>query len=261
MTKTRAWPVRAIYMLLAAALVISLIITAAPSSTVLADAHDVTAEWDRVSTPTVEGWVLAPDSYIADYALDATGEVAYAVVGSQFDECDEENGNHDYLLKSDDHAATWTDITPALEDVLDDDDEIDGIIQVATDWQDGDFVAVALWVDYGDNGSGLHVFFSTDGGDTFVDAGEVEDDAEFDNPYDVADLAVSLPDADGKRDIAIGGIDDDGDSALFRCVVTGDSAGAWEDATDTDFGGWDDQGRPSAFDSMWVTDIIFSPSW
>jgi hypothetical protein len=73
MTKTRAWPVRAMYMLFAAALVISLIITAGRHLTVACRAHgdDVTAEWDRVSTPTVEGWVLAPESTIADYALDA----------------------------------------------------------------------------------------------------------------------------------------------------------------------------------------------
>jgi len=228
MTKIRGWPVRAMYMLIAAALVISLMIIAAPAQKVSADPG--LSEWDRVSTPTVDGWVLAPGSVIIDYALASAGEVAYAVVYSDYDECDADTGY--YLLKSDDYAATWTDITGALRDAVDVDEEdpTPTLLQVATDWEDPDFVAVALNV----TGSSIHVCFSTDGGDTFEDIGEVE------GLDIVSDLAVSY-EAAGKREIAIGGVEYNGldyYSGLFRCTVSGDSAAAWEDATE--YAGWDD---------------------
>ena len=260
MTKERAWPVRVVYILIAAALAMGLMITMAPAQKV--SANPDLSEWSRVETPTTDGWVLSPESAILDYALASDGEVAYAIVLTDF-ECPEEEDNEAeyngpfYLLKSDDGAATWTDITDALDDVIDPDDEddsyIDGLLQVATDWVDPDFVAVALWwYDYDGNSTSLSVFFSTDGGETFEDIGEVEDDGVYLD--EVSDLAVS-PEAGGKRDIAIGGDDDDGYAGLFRCTVTGDSAGAWEDATE--YEGWDDD----AFYSDYVTDIIFSSSW
>ena len=258
MIKPREWRARAMYMLVAVVLAVSLIIAAAPFPTVLAaNGNDVTAEWDTVGTPSMDGFVLAPESTIIDYALASQGEMAYAVVEAW----DEDYEEYEYrLLKSEDHAATWEDITEALEDVIDVDggDYIDEVVQVATDWEDPDFVAVALW--WWDESAGnyyLHVFISDDGGETFVDADEVEDGGVyFPDPTPVSDLAVSYENADGKRDIAIGGIDNSGNSALFRCTVTGDSPGAWKDATDYD--GWDDDGD---FTSFLVTDVIFSPSW
>jgi hypothetical protein len=261
MIQARAWPVRAMYILIAAALAISLFITAAPAQKVSGDCTaDVCAEWERVDTPTMDGFVLAPESIIIDYALDSTGEVAYAVVYA--DPEDEDGGMEFRLLKSDDHAATWEDITDNLEDVLDTDESITMLKLVATDWEDPDFVAVALTL----NDSTVtpwHVFFSTDGGDEFEDTGEVEDGGA--SLVYVSDLAVSY-EAAGKRDIAIGGIMCCPDAALFRCTVTGDSAAAWEDATDiTDYPGWDNQWTGDvATDDIYswvVTDIIFSPSW
>jgi len=257
MTKIRGWPVRAMYILIAAALAIGLIITAAPALKVSAEV-DVYAEWDRVSTPTLEGWVLAPDSVIIDYALADGGDVAYAVVEAY----DEDWMNYDYrLLKSDDSAATWNDITDALEDELGTGESIVELVSVATDWEDPDFVAVALDV----VGSSIHVFFSIDGGDSFEDAKQVADGSVLTL---VSDLAVSYED-DGEREIAIGGMDDStpGDAGLFRCTVTGDSASAWEDATDwnDDYPGWDNKwpGYSHSYDidSELVTDIIFSPNW
>ena len=109
MTKRGMWPVRAMYTLVAAALVISLMITAAPSPTVLAAngsnvTAEVTAEWDMIGTPSMDGFVLAPESTIIDYALASDGEVAYAIVEG-WDEDDEYYGYR--LLKSEDHGATW----------------------------------------------------------------------------------------------------------------------------------------------------------
>jgi len=238
------------YMLIAAALVISLIIIVAPAQKVSADPG--LSEWDRVSTPTVDGWVLAPGSTIIDAAYAEAGEVAYAVVYADPDMCDIDDGY--YLLKSDDHAATWTDITDALEDV-DDSYDIQELVRVATDWEDADFVAVALRED-----GELRVYFSTDGGNTFDDIGEVEDGGV--SLSMVSDLAVSY-EAAGKREVAIGGMASDSYSGLFRSTVTGDSATGWEDATLYD--GWDDEDDPSApvgtLDTELVTDIIFSTSW
>jgi len=48
------------YFLIAAALVISLIMIAAPAQKASAQDGDVAAAWTRVETPTVDGWVLAP---------------------------------------------------------------------------------------------------------------------------------------------------------------------------------------------------------
>jgi hypothetical protein len=257
MIKAREWPVRAMYILIAVALALSLFITAAPAHKVSANSNDVTSEWDKVPTPTTEDWVLAPGSTIIDYALASEGDVAYAVVHSTYECPDEDYVGPWYLLKSTDGAATWKDITKGVKKVIDEDkgDFIDELLSVATDWESPDFVAVALW--WWDNSTVqdyvLSVFFSADGGVTFNDGGEVEAGGVY-LDY-VSDLAVS-PEVSNKRDIAIGGMASDNSSALFRCTVTGDSPGAWKDATAYD--GWDDDG---AFNSTLVTDILFAPSW
>jgi len=241
MIKARAWKVRAMYMLIATALAISLIITAAPAQQVSADPG--LTEWSKVSTPSEEGWVLAPDSVIVDYAVAEDGDMAYAIVYSY-------DTSQFYLLRSTDYAATWENIMDALEEEADGD--INWLVRVASDAEDADFVAVALEM----TDLSVRVFISDDGGATFENAGEVEDGGVyFPDGYDVSDLEVS-PQVDGGRNIAISGRDNYGDAALFRCTVAGDSATAWQDATDYD--GWDDEGY---FDSYLVTDIIFSPSW
>jgi len=276
MIKARAWPVKAMYILIAAALAISLVIIAAPALKV--SANPGLSEWDRVTTPTTDGWVLAPESTIIDYALADGGEVAYAVVYAY----DEDPGDDvdvtgapdpwtsdDYrLLKSDDGAATWEDLTDTLTDQLTDDGyTLDEILQVATDWEDPDFVAVALTVASGVvTFTPVHVYISTDGGVTFTDTGEVAGGGVFlaGPNFGVSDLAVSYED-DGEREIAIGGQDNYSDAALFRCTVTGDNPGPWKDATDWagDYQGWDDDetGDFSGNPSVLVTDIIFSTSW
>jgi len=256
MIKAREWPVRAMYILIAAALAISLFITAAPAHKVSANSNDVVSEWSKVSTPTTKDWVLAPGSTIIDYALASAGDVAYAIVNG-YDSTKDATGY--WLLKSDDGAATWTNITDALEKV----DDVNSInpngrlLRVETDGVEPNFVAVAVW----ENGQ-VRVYFSTDGGTTFNDAGEVTDGTltfkygAYNNGF--TDLAVS-PEVSGKRDIVAGGIASDSNAGLFRCTVTGDNAGAWKDATA--YAGWDDEGRPTSFTSSVVTFLEFSPSY
>jgi hypothetical protein len=256
MIKARAWPAKAMYILIAAALAISLLIMVAPAQKV--SASPGLSEWTRVDTPTIDGWVLAPCSTIIDYALAEGGEVAYATVYNDYVRCWYGSDNISqgyYLLKSDDYGATWDDITDALEDELAVGENITQLWQVATDWEDPDFVAVAFATDA--SAYPWQVFISTDGGETFeAEPGDVYDGGVYLDL--VSDLAVSY-EVDDEREIAIGGMDDSGYSGLFRCTVTEDNAGNWEDATE--FDGWDDTADPVVPTSFFVTDIIFSTSW
>jgi len=245
MIKERVWPVRAMYMLIAAALVISLIITAAPALKVSADPG--LSEWDRVSTPSEEDWVLSPRSYIVDAATVPGGEVAYAIVKQW------KGGTNFYLLKSTDSAATWDDITDGLEDALDDDEGITELLKVACDPEDPDFVAVALALNVTPT-TYTYVFISEDGGATFRNSGEVEDGGVALPNTGVFALAVA-PEEDGMRNIAIGGTNVTA-ALLFRCLTLGDIGTGWDDATDYD--GWDDEG---AFTSLAVVAIHIAPSW
>ena len=269
MIKARAWPAKAMYILIAAALAISLLIMVAPAQKVGAQDEIPDAEWERVSTPTTDGWVLAPGSWIIDYAISEEGEVAYAIV-YQWEvqcppPCGEEpsgngrNGPDNYLLKSDDHAATWDDdITDALVDLLEDEGHNVtagwDLLRVACDADDSDFVAVALNIS-----GGIYVYISTDGGSTFLDEpGYVMDDGYyFPNREAVADLAVS-PEDDGEHNIAIVGTNW-ATALIFRCTAEGDSVSGWEDAR---YDGWDDEvGGVPAFNSTYVTWVEFAPSW
>lgn len=242
MTNARAWPVRAMYILIAAALAIGLLITAAPAHKVSAATGTPTAEWATVSTPTTSGWVLAPGSTIYDYALASEGSKAYAVVQAYAE--NQSVSTYAYrLLKSITAGATWTDLTSTLSaQVTKDGYTLTTISQVATDWINPDFVAVALTT----NATGVYVYFSTDGGTTFVSAGSV-------SLKTVADLIVS-PAVSGVRDIAIGG-----DAKVFRSTVTvsSETASAWTDTTT--YTGWDV--AATTIVSTMVTDLIFSPNW
>jgi hypothetical protein len=258
MTKTREWPVRVMYILIAAALAISLMIMAAPAQKVSGDCTaDVCAEWDKVSTPTIENAVLAPESTIIDYALAEDGDIAYVIFTSEAMNSTDWPGPY-FLAKSIDAAATWSDITKGVKKEIDKKKlgGLTGLLRVATDWESADFLAVAVTLNTSSN---AYVFISTDGGDTFVNAGEVKDGSVSLPASRVSDLVVSL-EVDGERDIAIGGQDGSGNAALFRCTVDGDKPGDWMDATDYtgDYDGWDDDGD---FTSILVTDLIFSRSW
>ncbi len=252
MIKARAWPAKAMYLFIAAALAISLIIVAIPAHKVSADPG--LSDWTRVTTPTIDDWLMAPNSTIVDFAVADGGDVAYAIVDSDFDMDGDLSLEGFCLLKSDDGAATWKDITDAIEDEA----GVTGLtlLKVATDGVDADFVAVALDIP----GTTVHVFISDDGGDNFEDTGAFM--TAFMNPAWVYELEVS-PEVAGKRDMAIGGTDG-GTAELWRSTATGASASNWEDATDTtDYSGWDEEYPPAgpAFISEAVVDIKFAPSW
>jgi hypothetical protein len=241
------------YILIAVALAMSLFITAAPAQKVSANTNnDVTSEWDKVSTPSLTGWVLAPQSKIMDYAVSGDGDTAYSILYQTYTACNTtamaENPGPWYLLKSTNGAATWSDITKGVKKEIDKKHlgSLDQLVAVACDPEVPDFLAVAL-----SNSTATFVFVSDDGGTTFKSAGKVNID-----PGDIYVFAVSTA-VGGDRDIAIGGTD--GTKALlFRATVTGTTA-AWEDATADD--GWNDEGQPSAFSSNATVAIQFSPNW
>ncbi len=257
MIKTRAWPVRAMYMLVAAALVMSLIIVASPAQSVSAASQHL-SHWDRVTTPSEDGWKLAPNSQIYDWAIGDDGEVAYAVVEMYREPTEEWTPS--YLLRSTDHAATWRDITSGIKTEISNNKKglgtLCGIHRVACAPDDADFIAVSLCVDPPATEFHERVFISADGGATFKDAGEVKvGDAGLKRSHD---LAVS-PAVAGERSIAIVGVDNDDLGAIFRCRVQGDFASAWEDAR---YVGWDgDDTLPMNPVSIAITDVKFAPSW
>jgi hypothetical protein len=227
--------VKALYVLIAATLVISLITIAALAQKASANPSPGLSEWDRVLTPSEDGWLLAPNSTIIDYALAANGEVAYAIVDKE--------GESYHLLKSTDSAATWQNITEGVNDEIEKrslgNPEDLAFVNVATDGEDRDFVALALNV----SPTGLRVFISNDGGSTFKDTGVIDLDEAF-------DLAVSPEDGDGWRDLAIGGIGD-GKGRILRLQVYGNLGYGWEDTSTWD--GW--------LNCTMVADIRFSPRW
>ncbi len=254
MTKRGIWPVRAMYTLVAVALVISLMITAAPPTAEAAPGGTVKAEWDMVDTPSMDGWVLAPGSEILDFATAAPGEDAYAVVYAEMRPDDPLKDWHPlYLVKSDDHAATWKDITSGVKKELDRKElgDIAWMSHVACAPDDTDFVAVTVWA----TGSpGMHVFISKDGGTTFRDSGIVETpDVSLDQVF----AFVVSPEVGGERELAIGGIGSDTFGAIFRGKAIGDWSTGWEDAR---YQGWDGT-DPVDPESMAVFDIKFAPSW
>jgi hypothetical protein len=241
------------YMLVAAALVISLIIVAAPAQKAAADPG--LSKWDRVSTPAMmNDWVLAPDFTIMGFAPGAT---AIYVIGTGYDNNDPGGTtNVPQLLKSTTEAATWKNLSSALAAKLDTDDTIVSLLKVGCDFADPDFVAVALvmWDD-SDAANEVHVFISNDGGTTFRDTGEV--DAAL-TTGTVLVFAVS-GELNGVRNIVIGGTNAaQNDALLFRCLAIGDVGTGWEDVTSAAYDGWD-SGSSAA--SVAVVAFKFAPSW
>jgi len=217
--------------------------------------EDVQGVWDRVSTPSMKDWVLAPSFSITGFAPGAT---ALYVIGIGYDDNDKDVGspNVPQLLKSTDEGATWKNLSDALTTEVTEQElgTIVSLVKVACDFGDPDFVAVALVVTKGSPDE-LHVFISNDGGTTFRDTGEV--DSALTTAGANGDLVFAVSsEMDDMRNIAIGGTTAaEDDALLFRCLAIGDVGTGWEDATAYD--GWDNDSASS----IAVVAICFAPSW
>jgi len=263
-----AWPRRLIYLGIAVALTLGLLL--APAMTPQASAAEVNAEWDKVGTPYTDDWTVAPGSDIVVAASIPGGTVIY-VVGSGYDDNDISTGsNTAKLWKSEDSGVTWDDLTDNVWDadgLPDDAAEFNrtntdvSFNYVACARDDSDFVAVALVDDasadtvYSDDIQA--VVISDDGGDNFAWTGNIIDDTvELTRAFD---MKVSEEDND-KHNIILGGVGTPSypTGLVFRYETGGLTGGRWVNAVDaTDYPGWDD----SADTSVAVTKVAFAPSW
>jgi hypothetical protein len=268
MNKTK-WYTRAVYILIALAFAIGLTGVAAPIDV---SANPGLTEWSKVTTPSEDDWVIAPESNVLLFTvgmsdgLETLPETIYAMGSSP----DADSATGTALWKSTDSGATWSEKTQKIIDCIDD-ENLGTLIEInfiAAALDDADFMAVAAYVTDPTTPSGFaqQVFVSDDGANTFVWPGDLVDGSS--TLTDVFCLAIS-PQVDGKRNIAAAGIYDpdgswpmqyicrDGDEVgrVFR-LETGGLFGSWKDASA--YEGWDDYG---AFTSRAVTRIAFAPSW
>jgi len=190
MSKRKKWLARVMYIGVALALAVSLIGVAA----VGADPAKH-SEWDDVSTPSEDDFVILPDSDILDFDMGPDGEVIYAVAYVSGD-C--------ALFKSEDSGVTWDDITDEVtEEGLTD----FYLVSVAPD--NADYVVVA--------GSDQAIG-SNNGGDDFTDTGF--------STSGITCLDVSSEMSD-KYNIAVG--TDSGD--IYRYESGGYWGGSWKNRT------------------------------
>ena len=219
-------------------------------------------KWTTTNTPDVDDLVILPESNILDYDIGGDGDIIYAAL-----EVDAScNGvgedlttmfTRDFaLVKSDDGGVTWTDITANVIDAANlPTAGFEQLVAVAVAPDDEEWLAVAGYTDDGGMGFGAPmVVASQDGGDNFSYTGDITDGVSL---LWVFDLAVSI-EVDSIHNIAIAGIDDNDDQALFRLKAGTWLSAAWEDTTDaTDYLGWDD------FPGDWgaVVGIALSPNF
>ena len=84
MTKTISWPAKAMYIALALALAFSLAAIAIAPTTV--DAYKET-QWSKVTTPSIDDFVIQPGTDVIDFAASADGDIIYAILDGELD-CD-----------------------------------------------------------------------------------------------------------------------------------------------------------------------------
>jgi hypothetical protein len=278
MTKTEKWPARVLYMLVAVALALGLLLSPAVGN--VAASPDET-EWETVGTPTGENWKLAPGSddicdimpfkgvyywaggQIFGIALTAGGNNLYVV--GMFRDIDDLNKNDNIceivpqLLKSTDGGATWTAKTDKvfkelvdegiIPDVDDSDDPVRHTIfeRVTCDPLNADFVVVQVAFDNSALGPGdpperwaPKVLVSDDGASAFSETGEIQQGEWF---MSIIHALATTVENDDEHDMAVSGIlEEIGNPSNRRGgvfrLVTGGIAPGWQDTTRYD--GWDD---------------------
>ena len=257
------WARRLFYLGIAVVMILGLLL--APAVTSQANAADVSAKWSKVATPTTDDGKVLPGSDLNFYGTSIGGTVVYVVgTGPDLDDLNDDGDKTEIvnqIWKSDDSGATWRAITKALIDVVKDKglgnatqfcntgiSSLDNVVVPMAD-ASGEYVAVAATV----NGT-ARVFVSFDGGSTFGWPGRITaDDAN------ITILRMDISgEIDGKRNIAVGGIDSSGEALLYR-LETGGNWGSWEDATL--YLGWDNTTGNVDINSTAVTDIKFPLTW
>jgi len=276
--RLKGWTGRLFYIGIAVVMTFGLLLT--PASAPPVSAAEVNAEWDKVDTPSMDDWKIAPgsDPYIPALGID--GQRIY-VVGTMWED---KNGDGwvDYdeetarLWKTEDGGATWDDITKnVMEEIR---DEFYGSDQslIWTDmvaWfnfataalDDSRFIAIGAYL--GDIIDPINwtqvVLVSTDAGEEFeLLPYPIRDTSAGTNLTDLLNINVA-PKIDGVRNIAICGYEDPDRSitASTTGLPTGDEEGrVYRYRTGGLVGGWEDAatGKPDWIACSAVTWVYFS---
>ncbi len=246
MSKTMSLPSRAIYIVIALALVLSLGLFGLVAQT---SADPGVSKWTKVTTPSEVNKTLLPGSNLYDFAVGPDGDTVY-VIGTKWDDDGDEvieSGEMvPALWKSADGGASWKDISAKLSDDnvkngLPGDNDFEVLTQVALAPDDADFLAVAGTLE----SSGLPaVVGSNDGGSSFYYTGSLPTGAT----AKILSMDVSRK-VDGIYNLALGS--DDGKVCRYQAGTFW--GGSWSDASGSGYPGWET--------STAVTSVAFSPSW
>ena len=196
------WSRKLFYLGIAVLMALGLLLAPA-TTTPQASAAGVDSKWQKVATPNMDDWFVAPGFNAYDYAVDDEDSVIY-VVGDLWMDNDSSGGvNNRFevnpkLLKSVDGGATWKDISKAVNNTLKTDivNYTYSYTQVAVAPDNPDFVALSVWRT-SDNCS--KVLYSSDGGKKFKDTGDL-DGGNYSVPLDIS---VSPLYGDNMRNIAL----------------------------------------------------------
>jgi len=276
--RIKGWTGRLFYIVIAVVMTFGLLLT--PASAPPVSAAEVNAEWNKVDTPNMDDWTIAPgsDPYIPALGID--GQRIY-VVGTMWED---ENGDGwiNYteetarLWKSEDGGATWDDITKnVMKEIR---DEVYGSNQslswtdmvawfnfITAALYDSNFIAMGAYVgNITDPANWTQtVLVSTDGGEEFeILPYPIRDTAAGTNLTDLLNINVG-PDIDGVRNIAICGYEDPNRSIVASStgLPTGDEEGrVYRYRTGGLIGRWEDAatGKPDWIACSAVTWVYFS---
>ena len=249
---------------------VALIALLCPQLSVAADTCPP-AQWERYRTPTHENLLLLPGSDIDRFSSGGPdGSTVYAI-GTWNSPCANDtpqdpfapdamlfnSGQAPRLWKSADGGATWKDRTAQVLDARNlpdagsgDYDDFMVFTAVAAAPDDADLVVVA---GYNRNGTAV-IVGSRDGADEFSWLGC--------NAVDGVVLCASIsPVADGRRDIAVGTVDDVNGGSIWRYEAGSYWTASWTDTSE--YNGWADSplwdNDPARIRA--ITSIEFSPGY
>jgi len=277
--RIKRWSGRLFYAVIAVVMTFGLLL--APASAPPVSAAEVNAEWDKVDTPSMDGWKVAPGSDLYVPALGIDGQRLYLIGTMWVDENGDGWVNYTEetarLWKSEDGGATWDDITEnVMKEIRDEfygsDETLSWVDMVA--WfnfitaalDDSTFIAMSAYL--GNIIDPINwtqvVLISEDGGENFeLLPYPIQDSSAGTNLTDILNINIA-PEIDGVRNIAVGGFEDpsrsitasaagmpDGNvrGRVYRYRTGGLVGGSWEDAV---------TGKPGWINCTAVTWVYFS---
>jgi len=277
--RIKGWTGRLFYVVIAVVMTFGLLLT--PASAPPVSAAEVNAEWDKVETPSMDDWKIAPGSDIYIPALGADGQRLYVIGTMWVDE--DGDGLLDYdeetarLWKSEDGGAIWDDITENVMKEIRDEvygsnpslkwtDMVAWFNFVTAAMYDSTFIAIGAYLgNITDPDNWIQVvLISEDGGEEFeLLPYPIQDTSAGTNLTDILNINISPDEIDGVREIAVAGFEDpdrsvtaategpNGDERgrVYRFRTGGLVGGSWKDAA---------TGKPGWINGTAVTWVYFS---